>query len=75
MSPALYAFLVSSGPVGVSRAAVARWAVRHGRAEATVLRALERAARRGVLTQRLRVRSGAVLSVVYVIPRPEARAS
>ena len=71
MSPALYAFLVSSGPVGVSRAAVRQWAQTHGRAPLTVLRALDRAARRGALTQRLRVRTG----VVYVIPRPEARAS
>jgi len=39
------------------------------------LRALDRAARRGALTQRLRVRTGVTVSVVYVIPRPEARAS
>jgi len=75
MSPALYAFLVSSGPVGVSRAAVLAWARAHQRSPYTVLRALDRAADRGRLTQRLRVRCGLCVSVVYVIPRPEARAS
>lgn len=74
MSPALYAFLVSSGPVGVSRPAVVAWARAHQRSPYTVLRWLEKAAHRGLM-QRRRVRTGEGVSVVYVIPRPEARAS
>lgn len=69
MSPALYAFLASSGPVGVSRAAVARWAQQHGRSPHTVLRALDRSARTGRLHQRLTIgRTRVAVSVIYVVP-------
>jgi len=65
MSPALYAFLASSGSVGVSRAAVRRWAQVQGRSPHTVLRDLDRAATK-LTVGRTRV----AVSVIYVVPSP-----
>jgi hypothetical protein len=72
MNPRLYAFIVSS-PGGVSRLAVEQWALRQALNPRSVLRDVERAAARGVVSQR----SGAIgrpardarVVTVYFVPR------
>ena len=72
MSPTLYAFVASSGPAGVSRLAVAAWARAQGAHPGSVLTAVDRAARRGLLATRPGPPATRGLTVVYVVARREA---
>jgi hypothetical protein len=69
MNAALYAFLVSSGPAGVSRCAVAAWAVRHGHTPAAALKDVQRAAARGTLSTRAgHGHRRVAATIVYYVP-------
>lgn len=72
MNPRLYAFIVSS-PGGVSRQAVEQWALRQQLNPRSVVRDVERAAARGVVSQRAGAigqrAGGARVAAVYFVPR------